>query len=121
MATIERLSPGQYAEPERDHRYLSLEEAGTVLESLSSETAQSIVVELGSEPATPTEIAERTGTSIQNVSYHLSRLEDAELVTVVGTRYSEKGREMKLYASAVTSLVIGEAAGAGAGTDTEDG
>jgi DNA-binding transcriptional ArsR family regulator len=109
MSTLERLSPGQCVEPDRDHRNLPLDEAGPVLESLSSDTAQSIVVELAGEPATPSEIVDRVGTSIQNVSYHLSRLEDAGLVTVVGTRYSEKGSEMKLYATGFTSLVIGGA------------
>jgi DNA-binding transcriptional ArsR family regulator len=107
MSTLERLSPGQCVEPDRDHRTLSLREAGPVLETLSSDTAQSIVAELAEEPATPTDVVDRVGTSIQNVSYHISQLEDAGLVTVVGTRYSEKGSEMKLYATTVTSLVIG--------------
>jgi DNA-binding transcriptional ArsR family regulator len=113
MATIERLSPGQCAEPDRDHRHLSLDEAGTVFESLSSATAQSIVAELASDPATTAALADRVDTSIQNASYHLSRLEEADLVTVVGTRYSEKGREMKLYAPTVSSLVIGGRTGTG--------
>ena len=107
MSTIERLSPEQCVDVDRDHRYLSLEEAGDVLESLSSHTAQSILVELRDDRATATETADRVGTSIQNVSYHLSRLEAAGLLTVAGTRYSEKGREMKLYTTAVASLVIG--------------
>jgi len=46
--------------------------------------------------------------SLQNVGYHLSRLEDAGLVTVVGTRYSEKGVEMDGYAPTVGAIVIGE-------------
>jgi DNA-binding transcriptional ArsR family regulator len=107
MSTLERLSPGQCVEPDRDNRTLSIEEAGPVLDTLSSSTAQSIVVELAEEPATPSEVVDRVGTSIQNVSYHLSQLEEAGLVTVVGTRYSEKGTEMKLYATQFTSLVIG--------------
>jgi DNA-binding transcriptional ArsR family regulator len=113
MATIERLSPGRCADPDRDHRRLSLDEAGTVFESLSSDTAQSIMVELAGDPTTTTTLADRVDTSIQNASYHLSRLEEADLVTVVGTRYSEKGREMKLYAPTVSSLVIGGRADAG--------
>jgi DNA-binding transcriptional ArsR family regulator len=82
-----------------------------VLDSLTSETAQSVLVELSRDPATPGDVADRVDTSIQNVSYHLSKLEDAGLVTVVGTRYSSKGREMKVYAPAVRSLVIGGATG----------
>lgn len=106
MSTLERLNADQCDDPDPDHRRLSLEEAGPVLESLTSRTAQSILVELSDEPSTPGDVAERVDTSLQNVSYHLSKLEDAGLVTVVGTRYSSKGREMKVYASAVRSLVI---------------
>lgn len=107
MATIDRLSPDGFSEPDPAPTYLSLDDAGPMLEVLSSSTAQSIMIALSREPATATAIADRIGTSLQNVGYHLSQLEDAGLVTVVGTRYSEKGREMKVYARAVTSLVIG--------------
>ena len=106
MATIEQLNPEQVPDADPEPQYLSLTEAGPMLDALSSETAQSIVVELSAEPATPAAVADRIGTSVQNVSYHLTRLEDAGLVTVTGTRYSEKGCEMKVYAPAVTSLVI---------------
>ena len=82
-----------------------------MLDSLTSKTAQSILVELSDEPGTPGEVADRVDTSLQNVGYHLSKLEDAGLVTVVGTRYSSKGREMNVYASAVRSLVIGSPSG----------
>ncbi|WP_136591108.1 ArsR/SmtB family transcription factor [Salinigranum halophilum] len=111
MSTLERLNAEQCDAPDPDHRCLSLEEAGPVLDSLTSKTAQSILVELSDEPGTPGEVADRVDTSLQNVGYHLSKLEDAGLVTVVGTRYSSKGREMSVYASAVRSLVIGSPSG----------
>lgn len=111
MSTLERLNADEFDTPDPEHRCLSLEEAGPVLDSLTSETAQSVLVELSRDPATPGDVADRVDTSIQNVSYHLSKLEDAGLVTVVGTRYSSKGREMKVYAPAVRSLVIGGATG----------
>jgi DNA-binding transcriptional ArsR family regulator len=107
MSTIERLEPDRVADPDPEPAYLSLDEAGPMVDALRSRTARSIVVELSREPAAATTIADRTGTSLQNVGYHLSNLEDAGIVTVVGTRYSEKGREMDVYARAVTSLVIG--------------
>jgi DNA-binding transcriptional ArsR family regulator len=107
MPTLERLNAEQFDDLDADHRWLSLAEAGPVLDSLTSKTAQSILVELSDEPSTPGDVADRVDTSLQNVSYHLSNLEEAGLVTVVGTRYSSKGREMKVYASAVRSLVIG--------------
>ena len=108
MATLERLSPDGFAEPEPDVRYRDLDDAGPTVEALGSETAQSIVTALGGDPATASEISDRVGTSLQNVGYHLTRLEEAGLVTVVGTRYSEKGAEMNVYARTVGAIVIGE-------------
>lgn len=108
MATIEQLHPTPVAEPDPEIQYLSIDDAGPKLDALSSKTAQSILVELNRDPATPTELADRVDTSVQNAGYHLSQLEDAGLVTIVGTRYSEKGHEMSVYASAVAALVISE-------------
>ena len=44
--------------------------------------------------------------SVQNVSYHLDNLEDAGVVEVADTRYSEKGKEMNLYAPADDPVVV---------------
>lgn len=107
MSTIEQLGPQQVGEPSSDPEFLHLEDAGPVLDALASETARAIVAELQDEPATATEIADRIDTSLQNVSYHLADLEETALVTEVGTRYSEKGREMTVYTSNTTALVIG--------------
>lgn len=108
MSSIEQLAPGQLAEPESAPERLSLTDAGPVLDVLSSETARATVVALRDGPATTSTLAGRVDTSLQNVWYHLSKLEDVGLVTVAGTRYSEKGREMDVYALSVTSLVIRE-------------
>lgn len=49
-------------------------------------------------PATPSELSDRTDESLQTVSYHLGKLEDAGLIHVADTRYSNQGREMAIYA-----------------------
>lgn len=85
---------------------LDSEEAGNVLGALSSDTARSIVRALHDDPATLTEVAEMVGTSRQNAQYHIDKLESADAVEVVDTCYSEKGREMKVYAPAGSPLVI---------------
>ncbi|KAB7516086.1 helix-turn-helix domain-containing protein [Halosegnis rubeus] len=82
------------------------EDADDLLAALGSETARSIVATLHEEPASPAKLADRVDTSVQNVQYHLTRLEDAGVVTVAGTAYSEKGREMDVYAPADSPLVI---------------
>nr|WP_049916931.1 winged helix-turn-helix domain-containing protein [Halogeometricum pallidum] len=82
------------------------EETSEVLSAISSETARTVLSSLHEEPATPSEMADRVDTSIQNAQYHLGRLEDAGLIEPGGTAYSEKGREMTVYAPADRALVV---------------
>ncbi len=80
--------------------------ADELLSALSSRTARRILTELHDEPAAPAALAERVDTSLQNVQYHLEKLRDADLVEVADTAYSEKGREMKVYAPVDRALVV---------------
>lgn len=82
------------------------EQTNTVLNAISSATAREILTEVYTEPATPSEIAECTGGSVQNVSYHLKKLEDSGAIEVAETRYSEKGQEMSVYAPADEPIVL---------------
>lgn len=82
------------------------EDADELLTALSSSTARELLSMLHEEPATPSELANRVDTSIQNVHYHLDRLSEAGAVEVADTAYSEKGREMDIYAPADRALVI---------------
>jgi DNA-binding transcriptional ArsR family regulator len=82
------------------------EDADALLSALSSGTARRILARLHEDPAPPSRVADGVDTSLQNVQYHLERLEEAGAVEVVGTAYSEKGREMDLYAPADQPLVI---------------
>ncbi|WP_266076402.1 ArsR/SmtB family transcription factor [Haladaptatus caseinilyticus] len=96
------------AEEERDPRVVGVdsEDADKLVAALSSETGRNILSTLYEEPATPATIAERVDTSLQNVQYHLTKLEDGNLIEVADTAYSEKGREMKVYAPASGPLVL---------------
>ena len=80
--------------------------ADDVFEALSSRTAREILAALYEEPDTASSVAEKIDTSLQNASYHIEKLVDAELVEVADTWYSEQGREMKVYAPASESLVV---------------
>jgi len=80
--------------------------ADDVLAALSSETARELLGALHEDPATPSELADAVDTSLQNTQYHLGNLEDADVVEVADTIYSEKGREMKVYAPADQPLVL---------------
>lgn len=85
---------------------LSEGEADKLLEALSSETARLLLDELHTEPAPASELATRCEMSIQNTQYHLEQLLEVELIEVIDTVYSEKGREMDVYAPADRPLVV---------------
>ena len=74
------------------------DDADDLIGALSSDTARDILAELHNEPATPSEVADSADTTVQNARYHLENLSEAGLIDVDGTRYSEKGREMDVYA-----------------------
>lgn len=80
--------------------------ADEVFEALSSRTAREILSALYEDPDTASSVADRVDTSLQNASYHIEKLVDADLVEVADTWYSEQGREMKVYAPASDSLVL---------------
>jgi DNA-binding transcriptional ArsR family regulator len=94
--------------PDGEPRVVGLdsEEADDLMAALSSTTARRLLAELHEEPAPPGELADRADTSLQNAQYHLEKLEDAGAIEVVGTAYSEKGREMRVYGPADSPLVI---------------
>jgi DNA-binding transcriptional ArsR family regulator len=91
-----------------DLRVLSLDddEAEQLIGCLSSDTARETFAALQREPSTASELADAVDTSLQNVRHHLDNLRSAGLVRVADTRYSVKGREMKVYAPTQDSLVV---------------
>ncbi|WP_276299643.1 ArsR/SmtB family transcription factor [Halorussus lipolyticus] len=82
------------------------DDADDLLGALSSDTARELLAALHEDPATPSDLAETIDTSLQNAQYHLGKLEDADVIQVVDTVYSEKGREMKVYAPSDQPLVV---------------
>jgi DNA-binding transcriptional ArsR family regulator len=108
MADLLPSSPDPSAGDGGDPRVIGVDsdDADDLLDALQSETARDLLGVLYDEPATPSGLAEEVDTSIQNVRYHLDKLADADLVEVADTIYSEKGREMKVYAPAAKPLVV---------------
>jgi len=95
-----RVSPGMSEGEAEEARVIGVDsdDADDLIGALSSDTARDILAELHDEPATPSEVADRADTTVQNARYHLENLVDAGLIDIDGTRYSEKGREMDVYA-----------------------
>ncbi len=82
------------------------DDADDLLGALSSDTARGLLSALHDQPATASELSERVDTSLQNAQYHLKKLESADLITAVDTIYSEKGREMTVYAPSDGPLIL---------------
>ena len=82
------------------------DDAGELVDALGSETARELYSTLHDDPAPPSELARELDTSVQNVHYHLSKLQAAGVVESVGTRLSEKGNEMTVYGPAADPIVL---------------
>jgi DNA-binding transcriptional ArsR family regulator len=104
---IERLQ-GESASS--DERPLVLDvvgdESDVVLDALAADTRRHVYRELFDSPGTASDLADRMDSSVQNVHYHLSELEDAGLAESVDTRYSPKGNEMTVYGPASDPIVL---------------
>jgi len=108
MSSIFPLRDTVTPDKDREPRLVDLDEdtADEVFEALSSGTTREIFLSLHRNPQTASDLAETTDTSVQNIQYHLGKLEDADLVEVVDTWYSERGTEMNVYAPQDDSLVL---------------
>lgn len=105
---IDRLIPSELVERQRDPRLVDVgsEEGEAVVDALTAATARRILVALREEPRPPSELAEDLDLTAQNVHHHLESLKEAELIEPAGTRYSEKGTEMTVYAPANDPLLL---------------
>lgn len=108
MSGLLPSTPDIIPDRDPDPRVIGLDsdDADELLAALSSETARSVLAALHDEPSTPSALATEVETSLQNVQYHLGKLEHADLIEEVDTWYSEKGREMSVYAPKDGPLVV---------------
>ena len=116
-STVERAMAGLLptdsdAEASGEPRVIGIDsaDADAVLDALSSETTRRVYVALQEEPGPVSGVADRTDLSVQNARYHVGKLREAGLIEVVDTVYSEKGREMEVFApaDAPTIVVLGD-------------
>ncbi len=108
MGSLFPIRDSVSVDEDREPRLVDLDEetADEVFEALAAGTTREIFLALHEQPQAASDLAETTGTSVQNVQYHLEKLTDTELVEVVDTWYSERGSEMKVYAPTDESLVL---------------
>lgn len=82
------------------------EESEAIFNALASDTSRAIYRALYNEAATASQIAEKVDTSVQNVRYHVEKLEQAGLIDQVDTWYSSRGNEMAVYAAMDQALIV---------------
>ena len=85
---------------------LADEETGVVFSTLSSDMTRRTLATLYEDPQTASEIAGELDTSLQNINYHLNKLQDANLIDVIDTWYSDRGTPMKVYAPTDHALLV---------------
>ncbi|MEZ3115552.1 ArsR/SmtB family transcription factor [Halobaculum sp. MBLA0147] len=108
MADLLGSEPEVEDTPAGDPRVVTVdgEAADEVLSALSADTARRILAQLHERPGPASDLADRVDTTLQNAQHHLGTLHDAGLIEVADTTYSEKGREMDVYAPADRALVV---------------
>jgi DNA-binding transcriptional ArsR family regulator len=82
------------------------ERAQKIAKAMASRKAGEILQLLKEESHASTQIAEALQIPITTVQYHLENLVDAGIVTVVERRWSQKGREVKVYGLRDQMLIV---------------
>jgi DNA-binding transcriptional ArsR family regulator len=82
------------------------ERAQKIARAMASQTANAVIQAFGSGPLTSSEVARRMKIPITTASYHIENLLDVGLLEVMDTRWSEKGREVKVYGLTNQVLII---------------
>jgi DNA-binding transcriptional ArsR family regulator len=82
------------------------ERAQKIAKAMGSQTASDILQILGEGPRSLTDITERLNIPMNTAKYHIENLLDAGLIAVEKTKYSIKGREVKIYMLTNQLLVV---------------
>ncbi len=94
--------------PQGDEKLLILplgEESKKITQVISNDTARQIIELLADAPLSASDIAEHLQTPLTTIVYNLENLEKVGLIKIEKIKYSEKGREVKIYAP-VRKLII---------------
>ncbi len=74
--------------------------------ALANRTANDIISMLKSSDMTLSEISEKLNQPMTSTKYHVENLLDAGLIEVKKIKYSEKGREVKVYAASGQVVIV---------------
>ena len=82
------------------------ERAQKISKAMGSQTASDILRLLAEHQRSLTEITERLAIPLTTAKYHIENLLDAGLISVAETKYSVKGREIKIYSLTNQLLIV---------------
>jgi DNA-binding transcriptional ArsR family regulator len=82
------------------------EQAQKIAKAMGSKAASDILQLLGDGPSSLTDITERLSLPMNTAKYHVENLLDAGLISITETKYSVKGREVKVYSLTNQLLVV---------------
>jgi len=82
------------------------ERAQKISKAMASQTASDILQLLAENQKSLTEITDRLAIPLTTAKYHIENLLEAGLITVAETKYSVKGREIKIYAITNQLLIV---------------
>ena len=82
------------------------ERAQKIAKAMASQTANDILTLLATGTKSLTDITEQLSIPLTTTKYHTGNLLDAGLITVSDTRYSIKGREVKMYSLTDQLLIV---------------
>ena len=82
------------------------EQAQKIAKAMGSQTAGDILQLLKTGPKTSTEVTDQLGIPMGTAKYHIDNLLDAGLLEVTKTKYSVKGREVKVYGLRDQLLIV---------------
>src|SRR3972149_11873834 len=82
------------------------EKTKKITQVISNDTARQILELLADAPLSASDIAERLKVPLTTIVYNLENLENVGLIKVERIKYSEKGREVKIYAPVRKLIVV---------------
>jgi Predicted transcriptional regulator len=82
------------------------ERAQKIAKAMASQTASDILTLLATGAKSLTDITEQLKIPLTTAKYHAENLLDAGLITISQTKYSVKGREVKMYALTDQLLIV---------------
>lgn len=94
---------------EQDSRVLVLPvngESRKITQTLSNETSLKILELLGEKGMSATDIAEKLNLPLTTVKYNLDSLIESDLIKIKQIKWSQKGRQVKIYESAGKLIVL---------------